>query len=250
MAHEWPNEDHRYLTVGRTHTHDALGSPTLMPSGTGLRGSPGRGRQVQARPRSLSRRQVPLFSPCRRIWHHEAAEDPLKGHVHVVVDEGGDGVVEEGGGDVVEPPPPPQPPPPKLTLPQWLLKALGPTSAAARKAPMVPWSAQALQEGCRDQPLFSGTSLYWVANRPVVWQRRQALSLAPCCKRVTAASMLRTILETGKPRPAALWGMDSGTVARKHDKRLRSTGQSWHQSAHSGKPVDTCGTRHGVKVDQ
>ena len=43
--------------------------PDADAPGTGLRGTPGRGHQVQAPPCSLSRRQVPLFSPCRRIWH-------------------------------------------------------------------------------------------------------------------------------------------------------------------------------------
>ena len=72
------------------------------------------------------------------------------------------------------------PTPPKLTLPQWLLKALGPTSAAARKAALVPWSAQALQEGCgRYQPLFAGVShahmtLEWVFRRLVCCQIRRA----------------------------------------------------------------------------
>ena len=48
---------------------------------------------------------------------------------------------------------PPMTPPP---LPQWLLKALGPQSATARKAGPIPWSAQVLQEGCAgDQPVFS-----------------------------------------------------------------------------------------------
>ena len=57
-------------------------------------------------------------------------------------------MVEEGEGDVVE-----ANPHKKITLPQWLLKALGPYSVAARKAALIPWSVQALQEGCaRDQP--------------------------------------------------------------------------------------------------
>ena len=34
----------------------------------------------------------------------------------------------------------PTPPQPQTNPPQWLLKALGPTSAAACKAAMVPWS--------------------------------------------------------------------------------------------------------------
>ena len=76
----------------------------------------------------------------------------------VVVEEGGHGVLEEGEGDMVEANPTPNPPS-KLTLPQWLLKPLCPTSAAARRAAVVPWSAQGLPEGCaRDQPLFAGAS--------------------------------------------------------------------------------------------
>ena len=69
--------------------------------------------------------------------------------------------------------PTPPNPPNKLTLPHWLLKTLGPTSAAACKAILVPWSAQALQEGCaKDQPLFAGAShvhmtLEWVFGRSV-----------------------------------------------------------------------------------
>ena len=53
-------------------------------------------------------------------------------------------VVDEGDGDgevqVVDPPMTPPPP-----LPEWLLKALGPQSATARKAGPIPWSAQVLQ---------------------------------------------------------------------------------------------------------
>ena len=87
----------------------------------------------------------------------------------MVVDEGRDGVLEGGEGDVAETNPPH--PPPQLTLPQWLLKALGPSFAAARKATLVPWLAHALQQGCtRDQLLFSGAShahitLEWVFRR-------------------------------------------------------------------------------------
>ena len=68
----------------------------------------------------------------------------------MVVDEGdGDG---DGDGDGVEVVDPPQSPPP---LPPWLLKALGPQSASARKAGPIPWSAQVLEEGCAgDQPVF------------------------------------------------------------------------------------------------
>ena len=41
-------------------------------------------------------------------------------------------------------------------LPQWLLKALGPQFATARKAGPIPWSAQVLEQGCAgDQPVFS-----------------------------------------------------------------------------------------------
>ena len=45
---------------------------------------------------------------------------------------------------------------PRMTppLPQWLLEALGPQSATARKAGPIPSSAQVLQEGCAgDQPV-------------------------------------------------------------------------------------------------
>ena len=62
-----------------------------------------------------------------------------------------------------------RPPPaaPKLTLPQWLLKALGPSSAAARKAAMVPWSAQALQEGCaNDRLAVNAGSIFTSAMAP------------------------------------------------------------------------------------
>ena len=75
--------------------------------------------------------------------------------------------------------PTPPNPPSKLTLPKWLLKALGPTSAAARKATLVPWPEQALQEGCaRDRPLFAGGShahmtLDWVFRRLVRCQSRR-----------------------------------------------------------------------------
>ena len=48
-----------------------------------------------------------------------------------VVDEAGrDEVVQEGQGDLVEANPPPQ----KKTMPRWLLKALGPSSAALEAA--------------------------------------------------------------------------------------------------------------------
>ena len=62
----------------------------------------------------------------------------------VVVEEGGVGGRSRGRGTWWRPTPP-KTPPSKLILPHWLLKALGPTSAAAHKAALVPWSAQALQ---------------------------------------------------------------------------------------------------------
>ena len=76
-------------------------------------------------------------------------------------------------------PHPPPKTPNKLTLPQWLLKALGPTSVAARNAAVVPWWAEALQEGCaRDQPFFAGAwyahkTLEWVVRCPVRCQIRR-----------------------------------------------------------------------------
>ena len=80
-----------------------------------------------------------------------------EGSGEMVMEKGGDGVMEEGEGDVVEANHPQ--PPNKLTLPQWLLKALGPISAAPRKAPLVAWSPRALEEGCaRDELLFAGAS--------------------------------------------------------------------------------------------
>ena len=78
-----------------------------------------------------------------------------------------------GGGRGVGAGQSPPNPPQKITLPQWLLKALGPGSAAARKAEVIPWSAQAPQEGCAlDQPLFAGSThahmtLEWVLRRLV-----------------------------------------------------------------------------------
>ena len=77
-------------------------------------------------------------------------------------------VVDEGDGDgevqVVDPPNDPP-------LPQWLLKALGPLSATARKAGPIPWSAQVLQEGCAgDQPVSprppnSHMTVMWIFRR-------------------------------------------------------------------------------------
>ena len=58
----------------------------------------------------------------------------------VVVEKGEDGVLEKGKEDVVEANPPTNPRT-KLTLRQWFPKAVGPTSAAARKAALVTWSA-------------------------------------------------------------------------------------------------------------
>ena len=70
----------------------------------------------------------------------------------------GEVVVDEGNKDGAEGrklrllTPPPCPPP----LPHWLLKALGPQSATARKAGAIGWSAQVLEPGCAgDQPVFS-----------------------------------------------------------------------------------------------
>ena len=51
---------------GSPHKLTELSDPKLKHSGTRLSGAPGRGRQVQAPPCSLSRRQLPC-SPCRRI---------------------------------------------------------------------------------------------------------------------------------------------------------------------------------------
>ena len=50
-----------------------------------------------------------------------------------VVGQGGNEMKEEGEGGVVE-----AKPPKKIPLPQWLLKALGPSSPAARKAAAIP----------------------------------------------------------------------------------------------------------------
>ena len=81
----------------------------------------------------------------------------------MVVDEG----ARDGDGDgvqVVDPPNQPPPPPP-----QWLLKALGPQSATARKAGPIPWSAQVLQEGCagdqRVPPPHSHMTVMWIFQR-------------------------------------------------------------------------------------
>ena len=63
----------------------------------------------------------------------------------------------------------------KSPSPQWLLKALGPTCSATRKATAIPWSAQALQEGfAGDQKLFAGAShshmlMQWVFQRLIRW---------------------------------------------------------------------------------
>ena len=60
-----------------------------------------------------------------------------RGGVHL---EGGGGeAIEEGEGEVVE-----ANRPPKMTLFQWFLKALGPSSFVARKAAVIPSHAQAL----------------------------------------------------------------------------------------------------------
>ena len=47
-------------------------------------------------------------------------------------------------------------PPPSPPLPQWLLKALGPQTATARKAGAIGSSAKVLEPACAgDQPVFS-----------------------------------------------------------------------------------------------
>ena len=59
-------------------------------------------------------------------------------------------------------------PPP---LPQWLLKALGPQPATARKAGAIALSAQVLEQGCAgDQPVFSPPAhshmtIMWIFRR-------------------------------------------------------------------------------------
>ena len=64
---------------------------------------------------------------------------------------------------------PPMTPP----LPQWLLKALGPQSATARKAGPIPWSTRVLQEWCAgNQPVFSSPphshmTVMWIFRRLV-----------------------------------------------------------------------------------
>ena len=82
-------------------------------------------------------------------------------------DEDGDGD-GDGNGDGVEVVDPPMHPPP---LPQWLLKALGPRSATARKVGAIPCSAQVLEQGCAgDQPVFSSPAhshmkVMWIFRR-------------------------------------------------------------------------------------
>ena len=64
----------------------------------------------------------------------------------------------------------PMTPPP---LPQWLLKAVGPQSATARKAGPIPWSAQVLEQGCAgDQPVFSSPAH---SHMTVMWIFRRLL---------------------------------------------------------------------------
>ena len=83
-----------------------------------------------------------------------------------MVEEGGDKAIEEGEREAVE-----AKPPPKIPLLQWHSKALGPSFAAARKATVVPWFAQALQERCaRNQSLYAGAThthmtMEWVFRR-------------------------------------------------------------------------------------
>ena len=63
------------------------------------------------------------------------------------------------------------PPPPVLPLPPWPQKALWFGTSNLGKAGAIPWSAQALEEGCGgDTPLFSAPSkadltLKWVLRR-------------------------------------------------------------------------------------
>ena len=88
-----------------------------------------------------------------------------EGEGEVLVDEG-DGDGDGDGVDVVDPPNHPPTP-----LPQWLLKALDPRSATARKAGPFPWSAQVLEQWCAgDQPVFSSPShshmtIMWIFRR-------------------------------------------------------------------------------------
>ena len=85
----------------------------------------------------------------------------------MVVDEGGgDGNGDGDGVEVVDPPNAPPPP-----VPQWLLKALGPQSATARKAGAIPWSAQVPEQGCAgDQPVFSSPAHSHMTVMWIFWR--------------------------------------------------------------------------------
>ena len=83
----------------------------------------------------------------------------------MVVDEGNG----DGDGEGVEEIDPPNHPP---HLPQWLLKALGPQSAPARKAGPIPWSPQVLEQECAgNQPVppppHSHMTVMWIFRRLV-----------------------------------------------------------------------------------
>ena len=81
----------------------------------------------------------------------------------------------------------PNHPPP---LPQWLLKALGPQSATARKAGPIPWSAQVLEQGCAgDQLVFSSPphshmTVMWIFRRLIrcLIRRKEGEHKGPWCK--------------------------------------------------------------------
>ena len=91
-------------------------------------------------------------------------------------------MLEEGEGKVVYANPPPPNPPTTLTLPQCLLKTLGPTSGAARKATLVPWSAEALQEGCARDRAVPNSPAWRKKGHVAAGQRargRQELAPAP-----------------------------------------------------------------------
>ena len=84
----------------------------------------------------------------------------------MVVDEGdGDGDGDREGVEVVDPPPC-TPPPPLAPL-----ASQSPQSATARKAGVIPWSAQVLEQGCAgDQPVFcspahSHMRVMWIFRR-------------------------------------------------------------------------------------
>ena len=83
---------------------------------------------------------------------------------------------------------PPMPPPPL----QWLLKALAPRSATARKARAIPWSAQVLEHGCAgDQPVFS--SLVY-SHMAVMWIFRR---------------LIRCLIQRKEGEHRGTWGKDA-----------------------------------------